>query len=226
LFLFIFVYFLFGLEQQDISKRLSLPADLRIPESFLAKQSSSSPIFDGPLTRTNRRQSLSEIGFGRMETYTKLDKLGEVSSFSFLDKIKKKPFKFLRRYAFLGESVRVCVVYVVVRSPASLSIATATGSSSRSSYDAFSHTSPISVAIAFLLLAFHSHFGQRPNQVSGAGMAEMEGEGGFTGSEMKNENTLDSMGQTGPVVWVGCLVEVYKSLKRTTSPYSQGVDST
>lgn len=65
--------------QQDISKRLSLPADLRIPESFLAKQSSSSPIFDGPLTRTNRRQSLSEIGFGRMETYTKLDKLGEVS---------------------------------------------------------------------------------------------------------------------------------------------------
>ena len=72
--------------QQDISKRLSLPADLRIPESFLAKQSSSSPIFDGPLTRTNRRQSLSEIGFGRMETYTKLDKLGEVSTclFSFL----------------------------------------------------------------------------------------------------------------------------------------------
>lgn len=67
-------------KQQDISKRLSLPADLRIPESFLAKQSSSSPIFDGPLTRTNRRQSLSEIGFGRMETYTKLDKLGEVNS--------------------------------------------------------------------------------------------------------------------------------------------------
>jgi len=62
--------------EQDISKRLSLPADLRIPESFLAKQ--SSPLLDqGPLTRTDRRQSLSEIGFGRMETYTKLDKLGE-----------------------------------------------------------------------------------------------------------------------------------------------------
>jgi len=71
--------FLLLVMQQDISKRLSLPADLRIPEAFLAKQSSSSPIFDGPLTRTNRRQSLSEIGFGRMETYTKLDKLGEVS---------------------------------------------------------------------------------------------------------------------------------------------------
>ena len=67
----------FNEQQQDISKRLSLPADLRIPESFLAKQ--SSPLFEGPLTRTDRRQSLSEIGFGRMETYTKLDKLGEVS---------------------------------------------------------------------------------------------------------------------------------------------------
>ena len=74
--------FCWWIEQQDISKRLSLPADLRIPEAFLAKQSSSSPIFDGPLTRTNRRQSLSEIGFGRMETYTKLDKLGEVSFYN------------------------------------------------------------------------------------------------------------------------------------------------
>ena len=31
-----------------------------------------------PLSRASRRQSLSEIGFGRMETYTKLGKLGEV----------------------------------------------------------------------------------------------------------------------------------------------------
>ena len=29
--------------------------------------------------RATRRQSLSEIGFGRIDTYTKLDKLGEVS---------------------------------------------------------------------------------------------------------------------------------------------------
>ena len=28
--------------------------------------------------RATRRQSLSEIGFGRIDTYTKLDKLGEV----------------------------------------------------------------------------------------------------------------------------------------------------
>jgi len=64
---------------QDISKRLSLPADLHIPESFLAKQAASSyAVVEQPLTRTSRRQSLSEIGFGKSETYIKLDKLGEV----------------------------------------------------------------------------------------------------------------------------------------------------
>ncbi|KAG1685942.1 Cyclin-dependent kinase 16 [Nymphon striatum] len=62
------------LSQQDINKRLSLPADLQLPESFLAKQS---PCLQEPLTRTSRRQSLSEIGFGKMETYTKLERLGE-----------------------------------------------------------------------------------------------------------------------------------------------------
>ncbi|XP_046405855.1 cyclin-dependent kinase 17-like isoform X3 [Ischnura elegans] len=62
--------------EQDINKRLSLPADLHLPESFIAKQNVS-PTIDGPLTRASRRQSLSEIGFGRMETYTKLDKLGQ-----------------------------------------------------------------------------------------------------------------------------------------------------
>ncbi|KAM7306689.1 cyclin-dependent kinase 17 isoform X2 [Ixodes scapularis] len=60
--------------QSDISKRLSLPADLRLPEGFLSKQQQ---VLDGPLSRSVRRQSLSEIGFGKMETYTKLDKLGE-----------------------------------------------------------------------------------------------------------------------------------------------------
>lgn len=63
---------------QDISKRLSLPADLHIPESFLAsKQAASFAVVEAPLTRASRRQSLSEIGFGRSETYVKLDKLGE-----------------------------------------------------------------------------------------------------------------------------------------------------
>nr|CAD7256827.1 unnamed protein product [Timema shepardi] len=64
------------LSEQDINKRLSLPADLHLPESFVAKQNVS-PTVEGPLSRSTRRQSLSEIGFGRMETYTKLHKLGQ-----------------------------------------------------------------------------------------------------------------------------------------------------
>lgn len=66
------------LSKEDISKRLSLPADLHLPENLLAKNSPVSAILEGqPLTRNIRRQSLAEIGFGRSETYTKLDKLGE-----------------------------------------------------------------------------------------------------------------------------------------------------
>ena len=65
--------------QEEINKRLSLPADLKLPDNFVEKQAVS-PTLEGPLTRATRRQSLSEIGFGRMDTYTKLDKLGEVSS--------------------------------------------------------------------------------------------------------------------------------------------------
>lgn len=64
--------------QEEINKRLSLPADLKLPDNFVEKQAVS-PTLEGPLTRATRRQSLSEIGFGRMDTYTKLDKLGEVS---------------------------------------------------------------------------------------------------------------------------------------------------
>ncbi|KAF8783353.1 Cyclin-dependent kinase 16 like protein [Argiope bruennichi] len=64
--------------ERDISKRLSLPADILLPESFLAKQTVS-PTLEGPISRTLRRQSLSEIGFGRIESYIRLDKLGEGS---------------------------------------------------------------------------------------------------------------------------------------------------
>ncbi|XP_023338797.1 cyclin-dependent kinase 17 isoform X3 [Eurytemora carolleeae] len=63
-------------KQEEISKRLSLPADLRLPENFISRQTVS-PTLEGTITRANRRQSLSEIGFGRIDTYTKLDKLGE-----------------------------------------------------------------------------------------------------------------------------------------------------
>ncbi|CAB4063852.1 CDK17 [Lepeophtheirus salmonis] len=62
--------------RRKINKRLSLPSDLKLPDNFIEKQVVS-PTLDGPLTRATRRQSLSEIGFGRMDTYTKLDKLGE-----------------------------------------------------------------------------------------------------------------------------------------------------
>ncbi len=62
--------------QEEINKRLSLPADLKLPDNFVEKLATS-PTLDGPLTRATRRQSLSEIGFGKMDTYTKLDKLGE-----------------------------------------------------------------------------------------------------------------------------------------------------
>jgi hypothetical protein len=87
-----FKCFYYQLPQQDINKRLSLPADLHLPESFVAKQNAS-PTIDGPLSRASRRQSLSEIGFGRMETYTKLDKLGQVCECSFTVYINiREPF--------------------------------------------------------------------------------------------------------------------------------------
>jgi len=61
---------------EDINKRLSLPADMHLPESFLRKQTLS-PTLNGPINRRLRKTSLSEIGFGKLESYTKLDKLGE-----------------------------------------------------------------------------------------------------------------------------------------------------
>ncbi|XP_058245710.1 cyclin-dependent kinase 17-like isoform X5 [Hemibagrus wyckioides] len=63
--------------KMDINKRLSLPVDIRLPEGYLEKFAMNSPPFDKPLSRRLRRASLSEIGFGKLETYIKLDKLGE-----------------------------------------------------------------------------------------------------------------------------------------------------
>uniref|UniRef100_A0A8C6CVQ3 cyclin-dependent kinase n=1 Tax=Moschus moschiferus TaxID=68415 RepID=A0A8C6CVQ3_MOSMO len=62
---------------EDISKRLSLPMDIRLPQEFLQKLQLESPDLPKPLTRMSRRASLSDIGFGKLETYVKLDKLGE-----------------------------------------------------------------------------------------------------------------------------------------------------
>nr|XP_032809843.1 cyclin-dependent kinase 17-like [Petromyzon marinus] len=65
------------ISQEDLNKRLSLPADIRLPEGYLEKFQLNGRSFDAPLSRRLRRASLSEIGFGKLETYTKLDKLGE-----------------------------------------------------------------------------------------------------------------------------------------------------
>uniref|UniRef100_A0A8U7NGT2 cyclin-dependent kinase n=1 Tax=Corvus moneduloides TaxID=1196302 RepID=A0A8U7NGT2_CORMO len=62
---------------QDVSKRLSLPMDIRLPPEFLQKLQMESPELPKPLSRMSRRASLSDIGFGKLETYVKLDKLGE-----------------------------------------------------------------------------------------------------------------------------------------------------
>ena len=44
---------------QDINKRLSLPADMHLPESFLLKQSISPTLNGpGPVTRRLRKSSL------------------------------------------------------------------------------------------------------------------------------------------------------------------------
>ncbi|XP_043932754.1 cyclin-dependent kinase 18 isoform X2 [Protopterus annectens] len=62
---------------EDISKRLSLPMDIRLPPEFLQKLQMDSPDLPKPVSRMSRRASLSDIGFGKLETYVKLDKLGE-----------------------------------------------------------------------------------------------------------------------------------------------------
>lgn len=60
----------------ESNKRYSLPANLSLPISNLLKQNLS-PLSDGPVNRRMHRESMYEIGFGKMESYTKLDKLGE-----------------------------------------------------------------------------------------------------------------------------------------------------
>ncbi|CAN8178646.1 unnamed protein product [Coccothraustes coccothraustes] len=62
---------------EDVSRRLSLPMDIRLPPEFLQKLQMESLELPKPLSRMSRRASLSDIGFGKLETYIKLDKLGE-----------------------------------------------------------------------------------------------------------------------------------------------------
>uniref|UniRef100_A0A8C6UBY6 cyclin-dependent kinase n=1 Tax=Neogobius melanostomus TaxID=47308 RepID=A0A8C6UBY6_9GOBI len=65
---------------EDVSKRMSLPMDIRLPPEFVKKlemESENSSPDSKPLSRMSRRASLSDIGFGKLETYVKLGKLGE-----------------------------------------------------------------------------------------------------------------------------------------------------
>ncbi|XP_062921461.1 cyclin-dependent kinase 18-like isoform X2 [Mobula hypostoma] len=62
---------------EDLGKRLSLPMDIRLPEEFLQRLRLESSPFPKAQSRSSRRASLSDIGFGKLETYVKLDKLGE-----------------------------------------------------------------------------------------------------------------------------------------------------
>ncbi|XP_028302559.1 cyclin-dependent kinase 18 [Gouania willdenowi] len=64
---------------EDVSKRMSLPMDIHLPSEFLKKlqqESENLPLCQPP-SRISRRASLSDIGFGKLETYVKLGKLGE-----------------------------------------------------------------------------------------------------------------------------------------------------
>uniref|UniRef100_A0A8C1SDX0 Cyclin dependent kinase 18 n=1 Tax=Cyprinus carpio TaxID=7962 RepID=A0A8C1SDX0_CYPCA len=62
---------------EDVTKRMSLPMDIRLPPEFLKKLQMENPPPCKPLSRMSRRASLSDIGFGKLETYVKLGKLGE-----------------------------------------------------------------------------------------------------------------------------------------------------
>uniref|UniRef100_A0A8C9SQF9 cyclin-dependent kinase n=1 Tax=Scleropages formosus TaxID=113540 RepID=A0A8C9SQF9_SCLFO len=46
------------ISMEDLNKRLSLPADIRIPDGYLEKLQLNSPPFDQPLSRRSRRASL------------------------------------------------------------------------------------------------------------------------------------------------------------------------
>lgn len=67
-----------AISRENISKRLSLPADIRIPQHYIVSLTPDSPInWTKPLSRIDRRKSLNEIGFGRLESYQKGTVLGE-----------------------------------------------------------------------------------------------------------------------------------------------------
>ncbi|XP_061584168.1 cyclin-dependent kinase 18 isoform X3 [Cololabis saira] len=67
---------------EDVSK----PMDIHLPPEFVTKLQleSENVSLCKPLSRMTRRASLSDIGFGKLETYVKLGKLGEIFMFQLL----------------------------------------------------------------------------------------------------------------------------------------------
>ncbi|KAK3512827.1 hypothetical protein QTP70_026482, partial [Hemibagrus guttatus] len=62
---------------EDVSKGMALPMDIRLPPNCHRMPQLESPEDCKPLSRTSRRASLADFGFGKLETYVKLGKLGE-----------------------------------------------------------------------------------------------------------------------------------------------------
>ncbi|VDP20547.1 unnamed protein product [Schistosoma margrebowiei] len=58
----------------SISNRLSLPASINLPPHLWHR---ATQFLEEPMSRRERRCSLSEIGFGKLESYAKLDLLGQ-----------------------------------------------------------------------------------------------------------------------------------------------------
>jgi len=67
------------LNKEMQKKRMSLPANLNLlPELYERPSVSPTSPFGGrSMSRKERRVSMSELGYGKMSSYTKLDKLGE-----------------------------------------------------------------------------------------------------------------------------------------------------
>ncbi|KAF8570889.1 hypothetical protein P879_01940, partial [Paragonimus westermani] len=57
-----------------VSNRLSLPANINLPPHLWRR---ATQFLEEPMSRRERRCSLSEIGFGKLESYAKLDMLGQ-----------------------------------------------------------------------------------------------------------------------------------------------------
>uniref|UniRef100_H3B9F8 Cyclin dependent kinase 17 n=1 Tax=Latimeria chalumnae TaxID=7897 RepID=H3B9F8_LATCH len=65
------------ISMEDLNKRLSLPADIRIPDGYLEKLQINSPPFDQPMSRRSRRASLKISGFQGVVNELQFEKGGK-----------------------------------------------------------------------------------------------------------------------------------------------------